>query len=57
MPDQTNLKSNPGGYNGPIQEPELWGRYAAFLAHQDASGITGRHFAAEEIEEVIKSYI
>ncbi len=38
------------------QKPELWGRYAVFLACQDASTLTGRSFTAEELEELYRQY-
>lgn len=33
------------------QKPEMWGRYAVFLACQDASSLTGRTLTAEELEK------
>ncbi|MBE9501206.1 MAG: SDR family oxidoreductase [Dehalococcoidia bacterium] len=33
------------------QKPEMWGRYAVFLACQDASSLTGRILTAEELEK------
>lgn len=38
------------------QKPELWGRYAVFLACQDASTLTGRSLTAEELEELCRQY-
>lgn len=32
------------------QKPEMWGRYAVFLAAQDAQSLTGRVLTAEELE-------
>ena len=32
------------------QKPELWGRYAVYLACQDATTLTGKSFTAEELE-------
>ena len=34
------------------QKPEMWGRYAVFLATQDARSLTGRVLSAEELAEL-----
>jgi len=34
------------------QKPEMWGRYAVFLATQDAGSLTGRVLTAEELAEL-----
>jgi citronellol/citronellal dehydrogenase len=34
------------------QRPEMWGRYAVFLATQDAKSLTGRVLSAEEFAEL-----
>jgi citronellol/citronellal dehydrogenase len=34
------------------QKPEMWGRYAVFLAAQDARSLTGRVLSAEELVEL-----
>ena len=34
------------------QKPEMWGRYAVFLAAQDARSLTGRALTAEELDEL-----
>jgi citronellol/citronellal dehydrogenase len=34
------------------QKPEMWGKYAVFLANQDASSLTGRVLSAEELVEL-----
>jgi len=40
----------PGADKTGWQTPQQWGRYAVFLAAQDAGGITGRVLSAEELE-------
>jgi citronellol/citronellal dehydrogenase len=35
------------------QKPEMWGKYAAFLASQDANTLTGRVLTAEELAELV----
>jgi len=35
------------------QKPEIWGRYAAFLACQDASSLTGKCLTTEELDRLI----
>mgnify|MGYP001160031933 CR=1 FL=1 len=39
------------------QKPEMWGRYAAFLACQDASSLTGKYLIAEELEKLISESV
>ena len=36
-----------------LQKVEMWGRYAVFLARQDASVITGKCLTADEIEKLM----
>ena len=38
-----------------LQKVETWGRYAVFLATQDASSLTGKYLYAEDLEELISS--
>ena len=42
----------PGADWSKWQKPEMWGRYAVFLASQDAQSLTGRALFAEELEEL-----
>jgi len=42
----------PGVDRSGCQKPEMWGRYAAFLASKDASVLTGRALSAEELAEL-----
>jgi NAD(P)-dependent dehydrogenase (short-subunit alcohol dehydrogenase family) len=42
----------PGIDSSACQRPEMWGKYAAFLASKDASGLTGRVLSAEELAEL-----
>jgi NAD(P)-dependent dehydrogenase (short-subunit alcohol dehydrogenase family) len=42
----------PGVDTSGWQKPEMWGKYAVFLANQDASTITGRVLSAEELVEL-----
>lgn len=42
----------PGVDGSKWQKPEMWGRYAVFLARQDAQSLTGRALVAEELEEL-----
>jgi citronellol/citronellal dehydrogenase len=42
----------PGVDTSGWQKPEMWGKYAVFLANQDASSITGRVLSAEELVEL-----
>lgn len=37
----------------PLQKVEMWGRYAVFLASQDASVITGKCLTADDIEKLM----
>lgn len=39
----------PGVDRSGWQRPEMWGRYAVFLANQDASSLTGKVLSAEEL--------
>ena len=34
------------------QRPEMWGKYAALVAAQDAEGLTGRILDAEALKEI-----
>jgi len=36
-----------------LQRAEIWGRYAVFLARQDANSLTGKCLIAEELEKLI----
>jgi citronellol/citronellal dehydrogenase len=42
----------PGVDRSGWQRPEMWGRYAVFLASQDASSLTGKVLIAEELVEL-----
>jgi len=42
----------PGVDRSGCQRPEMWGRYAVFLASKDASVLTGRVLSAEELAEL-----
>jgi len=42
----------PGVDRSGWQRPEMWGRYAVFLASQDASSLTGKVLSAEELAEL-----
>ncbi len=42
----------PGVDTSGWQRPEMWGKYAVFLANQNASSLTGRVLSAEELEEL-----
>jgi len=42
----------PGADTSGWQKPEMWGKYAVFLANQDASSLTGRVLSAEELVEL-----
>lgn len=42
----------PGVDGSRLQKPEMWGRYAVFLAAQDARSLTGRALTAEELDEL-----
>jgi citronellol/citronellal dehydrogenase len=42
----------PGVDRSGWQRPEMWGRYAVFLANQDASSLTGKVLIAEELVEL-----
>jgi citronellol/citronellal dehydrogenase len=42
----------PGVDRSGWQRPEMWGRYAVFLANQDASSLTGKVLSAEELVEL-----
>ena len=44
------LGSNAG--RSSLQSPELWGKYAVFLACQDATSLTGKCLTAEELEKL-----
>ena len=44
---------SPGRDYSSLQKVEIWGRYAVFLACQDASSLTGKCLIAEEIAELI----
>ncbi len=35
------------------QKPEIWGKYAVFLARQDASSLTGECLTAEELDKLM----
>ena len=35
-----------------LQSPEIWGKYAVFLACQDATSLTGKCLTAEELEKL-----
>jgi citronellol/citronellal dehydrogenase len=43
----------PGVDRSGLQKPEMWGRYAVFLAAQDAGSLTGRALVAAELEELV----
>ena len=43
---------NPNTKRSSFQSPEMWGEYAVFLACQDATGLTGNCFTAEELEKL-----
>lgn len=45
---------NPDRNHSSFQSVEVWGKYAAFLAHQSSSTLTGKCFIAEEIEGLIQ---
>jgi citronellol/citronellal dehydrogenase len=42
----------PGVDRSGWQRPEMWGRYAVFLASKDASSLTGKVLSAEELAEL-----
>ncbi len=42
----------PGVDRSGWQRPEMWGKYAVFLANQNASSLTGRVLSAEELAEL-----
>ncbi len=42
----------PGVDRSGWQRPEMWGKYAVFLANQDASSLTGKVLSAEELAEL-----
>jgi citronellol/citronellal dehydrogenase len=42
----------PGVDRSGWQRPEMWGRYAVFLANQGASSLTGKVLSAEELAEL-----
>ncbi len=42
----------PGADTSGWQRPEMWGKYAIFLANQNASSLTGRVLSAEELAEL-----
>ena len=51
--DTEGLRSlTPGADRSQWQKPEMWGRYAVFLASQDAQSLTGRALFAEDLEEL-----